>query len=240
MEFTIPLGMPVTSGKPEKNRDVVVGAFSNRGVERRLPNRGFQAQDSPVFKHMETVPASYDRRRRSQTHARSQRDNRDNRDNRNNNTDSSHNHSSAPNSSSSNNNNKPERQASLGNNQQRKSSTEGLERGRANNEHGIASRAVGSAFPTRQSRPIVDGDGDAESKREEEPKTPGELAERPVRMHPFFSGDMDPLVDLMSKIDVHAVGIFSCSARETCLDVFELDRATNTSKKSLFMLLIGL
>ncbi len=51
----------------------------------------------------------------------------------------------------------------------------------------------------------------------------------PVKMHPFFSGIYDPLVDYTLKVEVPARGEFRCVAPDTNFDVFELDRATNTS-----------
>jgi hypothetical protein len=55
------------------------------------------------------------------------------------------------------------------------------------------------------------------------------LDETPVRMHPFFSGDYDPLVDYSLKVDVPVRGEFRCLAAGVSFDLFELDRTNNTS-----------
>ena len=150
-EFTVRLGMPVTSGEASRNTDERLPAFTSRGLQRRgllskeqILNgetpQPFSAAASPVFK-MQSSPKFVD------------------------------------------------------------------------------------GFPVRSSNPIHGG-GQGEKRG-----TESTLEEplKPVRMHPFFSGVHDPLVDYSLQVDVPVQAVFRCIAPATNFDLFELDRTTNNS-----------
>ena len=89
----------------------------------------------------------------------------------------------------------------------------------------------GSAgLPARTSQRIVD-DTDGAQEQNKAPESGNDDVDlTPVRMHPFFSGINDDVMDPKALEHVAVQGLFFCTAPDVNFDLFELDRTSNKSK----------